>query len=382
MIKHFLLSILLLSTYLITNLSLAPSQAKSVGHGYDFEGNGKRGRPCFSSVYTQDNLTLPAKEQVISTPFDTLQKALKRQVLPLNKNANKRWQKAGLKISARSQLKQTHALLTHKKRLQVKDLTAHYKPYLIRGEDGCGNTQFTGYFSPVLQVKSKPDKIYKYPLYKRPRLWPRGKALTRAQIIQGGLDGRGLELAYSKSLLDNYFLQVQGSGLAEYIDTGERITLQYGGQNGLKYRSLGRYLVDNQYVAAENISLDAIRNFFQKHPDKMVPFLNINPSFVFFNKRKQGPTGSLNTEVVSEVSVAVDPAFIPLGSVLLAEIPKLDAAGRFLKHELRILVAQDTGGAIRGTGHVDIYMGAGQKAQNKASHLHHYGRLWLLLPRP
>ena len=79
-----------------------------------------------------------------------------------------------------------------------------------------------------------------------------------------------------------------------------------------------------------------------------------------------------------QVSIAVDPAFIPLGSVVLAEIPRLNEQGQFLGHQLTLLVAQDTGGAIRGPGHVDLYMGAGLEAQRKASAMHHYGRLWLL----
>ena len=351
-----------------------------MGHGYDFEGNGKRERPCFSEVYTRDGQTLPPASIAIQTDGHLLKQALQRQLTPLKKHRNKVWRKADLRTSGAQQLRQTRSLLELKTPLKVKDLE-RYTPYLIQGEDGCGNTQFTGYFSPALQVKAKPDAVYKYPLYKAPSRWPGGKPLTRAEIIAGKLAGRGLELAYSKSLLDNYFLQVQGSGLAEYVDTGERVTLQFGGQNGMAYRSLGRYLVEKGHVPAEAISLDAIRDFFEKHPEKMVDYLNINPSFVFFTKRKQGPTGSLSTEVVPDVSIAVDPAFIPLGSVLLAEVPLLDEQGQFVKHELRLLVAQDTGGAIRGTGHVDIYMGAGQKAQNKASRLHHYGRLWLLLPQ-
>lgn len=100
-----------------------------------------------------------------------------------------------------------------------------------------------------------------------------------------------------------------------------------------------------------------------------------------FDKVKTGPKGTLSTEVAPEVSIAVDPSIIPLGSVLLAEIPLINDQGAFVGHDYRLLIAQDTGGAIKGPGHVDLFMGTGPEAQAKASHLHHYGRLWLLLPR-
>lgn len=338
--------------------------AEELGKGYTFDGNGKRDLPCFETVYRPETTKTLDPNQKIHYNATAFQQAIARQrkVLP------------GHRLSAWAR--------QLPKSLKVSDLKG-VKPHLIKGEDGCGNTHFTAYFSPVIQIRSKPDAVYKYPLYAYPRGLSQGiyqgQTLTRERIDQGkALAGKGLELGYSKSLLDNFFLQVQGSGLAEYVDTGHKLTLQYGGQNGLKYSSVGRALVDQGHIPADKISLQAIRDFFAAHPEQLVPFLNRNESYVFFKKAKQGPKGSLSTEVVPEVSIAVDPEFIPLGSVVLAEVPQLDADGHFVGHQLKLLVAQDTGGAIRGPGHVDVYMGAGEKAQQKASALHHYGRLWIL----
>lgn len=366
-----------LATFLATCLTPSSLQAapqrpantsSHLGQGYDFAGNGKRELPCFSELYQPT--TLPLEENLDFDP-QALKLALSRQIPALQNRALLR------KSSERLQ-----ALLRQKAPLHIQDLNQVFSAQLIRGEDGCGNTHFTAYFSPMLEVKARPDAEYRYPIYAKPAQWPQGQAPTRAEIDQGGaLAGQGLELAYAKSLLEIFFLQVQGSGLAEYLDSGERLTLQYDGANGYAYQSVGRFLVDQGYIPAESISLDAIRQFFAEHPDKLVPFLNHNPSYVFFKKAQEGPRGSLHTEVVPQVSIAVDPQYIPLGTLVLAEIPRLDAQGNFLGHQLTLLVAQDTGGAIKGPGHVDLYMGAGAKAQAAASAMHHYGRLWLLQPR-
>lgn len=354
-----------------------PVLAAPAGQGYEFSGNGKRVFNCLNQLYTPN---IPREETVLlQIASSALQLALQRQKAALAQA--KPWQNEALTLTP-AQLRQvadTVAQLPENPTLEA--LTRQLTPYLLKGEDGCANTHFTAYFAPLIQVKSKPDAVYKYPVYRKPAAWPQGKAPSRAEIDQGGaLQGLGLEIGYAASLLDIFFLQVQGSGLAHFLDTGEKITFQYGGQNGLPYSSLGRLLVQKGHVPADKISLNAIRDFFEKNPALMPEYLSHNASYTFFEKVKTGPKGTLGTEVVPEVSIAVDPAFIPLGSVLLAEIPLLNAQGQFEGHAYRLLVAQDTGGAIKGPGHVDLFMGIGPEAQAKASYLHHYGRLWLLVP--
>ncbi len=372
-----ILSRVLLVSSLLT-LWGGPVFAAPAGQGYEFSGNGKRTFDCLSQLYTIAQLD--EQPLVLTDQKRALQLAVQRQQAVLTKA--KPWQAEGLSLTAEQMLQVAKTVAQLPEQTSLGALNRMLTPYLLKGEDGCGNTHFTAYFAPLIQVKSKPDAQFKYPVYRKPASWPQGKVPSRAEIDQqGALQGLGLEIGYAASLLDIYMLQVQGSGLAHFLDTGEKITFQYGGQNGLPYSSLGRLLVDKGHVPADQISLNAIRDFFALQPDLMPEYLARNASYTFFDKVKAGPKGSLGTEVVPEVSIAVDPVFIPLGSVLLAEIPRLNAQGEFVGHTYRILVAQDTGGAIKGPGHVDMFMGIGPEAQAKASFLHHYGRLWLLLPK-
>lgn len=379
--KKYLYSLILATLVLGTPLStFAESSASNAptGHGYEFAGNGKRQFDCLNSLYTPQQL--PDQALDISQQQAALQLALQRQrdVLATAKS----WQSADLNLSPAQLIYVADKIAHLPARPQLAQLTEHLSPHLLQGEDGCGNTQFTAYFAPLIKVKARPDAQFKYPIYRKPATWKTDHAPSRAEIDQqGALNGLGLEIAYAENLLDIYFLQVQGSGLAHFMDTGEKLTLQFGGQNGLPYSSLGRLLVEKGHVPADQISLNAIREFFTKQPDLMNEYLARNQSYTFFEKVQAGPKGSLNTEVVPEVSIAVDPKIIPLGAVLLAEIPLLNTQGEFIGHAYRILIAQDTGGAIKGAGHVDMFMGTGPEAQAKASNLHHYGRLWLLLPR-
>lgn len=376
-------SFLIVFSALLGLASLAPAgsaaapSAPAAGQGYEFAGNGKRAFDCLSSLYTPQELP---DQPLVATGQTGLKQALQRQRAALSSAAA--WQAGNLQVSP-AQLRQTAATVEAlSAATSLAQLTRRLRPYLLQGEDGCGNTQFTAYFAPLIQVRSRPDEQFRYPIYRKPARWPGDHAPSRAEIDQqGALKGLGLELGYARSLLDIYFLQVQGSGLAQFLDTGEELTFQFGGQNGLPYSSLGRLLVDKGHVPADQISLNAIRDFFAREPELMNDYLAHNQSYTFFDKVKAGPKGTLSTEVVPEVSIAVDPAVIPLGAVLLAEIPQLDAQGAFVGHRYQLLVAQDTGGAIKGPGHVDLFMGAGPEAQAKAGYLHHYGRLWLLLPR-
>ena len=124
------------------------------------------------------------------------------------------------------------------------------------------------------------------------------------------------------------------------------------------------------------ISLKVQHNF---ELEKEILFTN--PSYVFFDRKRAIPHGAGHVPLTADYSIAVDPKYIPLGSTLLAAIPSVDAKGDFSHHEFRIVVAQDIGGAIRGSGHVDVYCGVGIAAQKKAMAFHQYGSLWLLLPK-
>jgi len=250
----------------------------------------------------------------------------------------------------------------------------------IWGEDKKGNVHYTGYFIPVIKVSKKPTRIYRFPIYTRPKNW-KGDYPTRAEIDgEGILKGRGLELAYAKNLVDVYFMQVQGSGYVEFR-SGERKLFAYDGTNKHPYRSIGRHLVNKQIIEAKSVSMSGIKRFLNRNPDMRDSVLFYNPSYTFFTPQKSKPRGAGLVPLTADHSIAVDTKYIPLGSILLGKVPVINERGHLLRHEYRFLVAQDVGGAIKGAGHVDLYSGTGLKGRKKASYLHHYGKLWLLLPK-
>lgn len=254
------------------------------------------------------------------------------------------------------------------------------KAYQLRGDDSRGNVQITGYYVPVISVRKQADEEFKYPLYRKPERTSGQPFPSREEIdFDGALDGQGLEIAYSNSLIENFFLQVQGSGVVQYED-GQQALLSWGGVNGHKYRSLGKVLIEKDEIPKEKMSAQAIKNWLAANPDRQREILSENPSYLFFLEGNDHPIGAANVPLTASYSIAVDPAVIPLGSTVLGELPVLDEKGELLRHEYRLLLAQDKGGAIKGAGHIDWYQGIGEEAHDYASHLKHYGRIWLLLP--
>jgi membrane-bound lytic murein transglycosylase A len=252
--------------------------------------------------------------------------------------------------------------------------------YRIKGEDGRGNVHFTGYFTPMISASPSESDVFRYPLYRLPAAWDGGRP-TREQIDAGGaLAGKGLELAWTDDLVGNYFMQVQGSGFVRFGD-GSQLLLMYAGTNGYPYSSIGKYLVSMGQIPASEISLGAITRWLADHPDGVQDVLFRNKSYTFFTSAGDHPVGAGDMQLVAGHSIAADPAFLPFGAVALGKVPVLGADGRLIRHEYRLLVVQDRGGAIKGPGHVDLYEGVGDEAGLRAGPLHHYGALWLLLTR-
>lgn len=244
----------------------------------------------------------------------------------------------------------------------------------MRGEDGYHNVLMTGYYSPVIHARRTPQGQYRHPIY----AMPAQKRFSRAQIYAGALAGKGLELAYSDSMLDNFLLGVQGSGYVDFGD-GRLNYFAYAGQNGFQYASVGRLLVEDGEIPKEKMSIQAIREWGQRNPHRVQALLERNPSYVFF---KQDPTGqvkgSAGVPLIALASVASDRSLVPSGSVLLVEMPLIDNHGNWTgRHELRLMVALDVGGAVKGQ-HFDLYQGIGDQAGHQAGLLKHYGRVWVL----
>ncbi|MFK7810542.1 MAG: murein transglycosylase A [Saprospiraceae bacterium] len=259
----------------------------------------------------------------------------------------------------------------------LKRLDAHQ----INGNDGKGNVYETGYFTPVLKVSQKKDDIYKYPIYKRPTKW-QGKLPSRAEIESGILDSMNLILAYANDPVDLYFMQVQGSGIVEYKN-GDHELFAYNGGNGYPYKSIGKFMIEEGIAGEGDVSIKDIRRYIKEHPEMKDSILCANPNYIFFNPvpTKDKIKGAGLVPLTPEHSIAVDPDYIPLGSCVLAAVPVYNRKGIVTHHEFKVLLAQDVGGAINGPGHVDIYQGIGYEGRIKATGLHHYGALWLLLPK-
>lgn len=249
--------------------------------------------------------------------------------------------------------------------IQVRQLT---------GEEGFQNILMTGYYSPVVKARAYRQGKYQHPIY----ALPRDKRYTRAQIYRGALAGKGLELAYSDSMLDNFLLGVQGSGYVDFGD-GRLNYFAYAGQNGFPYVSIGRLLVEDGEIPKEKMSIQAIREWGDRNPSRVQSLLERNPSQVFFKRDPSGQVkGSAGVPLVPLASVASDNSIIPSGTVLLVETPVVDNNGNFTgKREMRLMIALDKGGAVNGQ-HFDLYQGIGDKAGHAAGHMKHYGRAWIL----
>jgi len=338
--------------------------------------DGKRERELFDSILTKISLdtfdVLPPINQELAV-------GLKHQLKLLKYQKRLKEEYSGLQIT-KDQLNETIKILLSAQFNNSFGMKHGLEAHQIWGDDEMGNVKFTGYFTPVLKVRKSPNSRYKYPLYQYPKKW-KGRLPSRKVIEgEGALDSFNLEIAYAKSKLDIYFMQVQGSGYIEFPN-GKRELLAHDGTNKHPYRSIGKYMIKNGFATSDYVSIKSIKNYFKKNPDLVDSILFQNPSYVFFRPVNTEPRGAGHVPLSPNYSIAIDRSFLPLGSCFLAAVPIIDENRKFSHHEFRILIAQDIGGAIKGEGHVDLYKGIGEKAEVEASNLHHFGHLWLLLPK-
>ncbi len=237
---------------------------------------------------------------------------------------------------------------------------------------------FTGYFEPELDGSPVRTARFKYPIYRRPPDLTDGVAYhTRAAIEGGAIAGRGLELAWLDDPVDVYFLQVQGSGRIRMTD-GSVVRVGYAGRNGHAYKSVGKEMIRRGTHTLDQVSAPEIANYVRSNPGTGRELLDTNPSYVFFRKistlsAEDGPIGAMGRSITTMRSVAIDPKFTPLGAPVWIE-----KDGRAPIRSL--MVAQDTGGAIKGMQRADIFFGTGKGAGDAAGTIKDPGRMVLLLP--
>jgi len=279
-----------------------------------------------------------------------------------------------------------------------------YKIVKITGSTREDTGLITGYFEPLLRGARAASAHFLAPLYSPPpdlltvdlvSLFPelkgkrvRGRLVgnkvvpyyTRAELPTDPAL-RGNEIVWVDSALDALLLEVQGSGRVQLPD-GEVIRLQYADQNGQPYRSIGRYLVTQGVLTVDQATMPGIRAWLVAHPERLQEVLNANPSVVFFTAAplgdpNLGPKGAQGIPLTAGRSVAVDPNFVPLGTPLFLASTQ-PASDLPLQ---RLVVAQDTGGAINGAPRADFFWGSGPQAAEAAGKMRQQGTLWLLWPR-
>ncbi len=251
-----------------------------------------------------------------------------------------------------------------------------FRPVLIEdGKDG----MFTGYFEPELDGARRPSAKYRYPLYALP---PEAREVekwySRRELLEERkLEGRGLEIAWVDDPVELFFLQIQGSGRINLSD-GSKLRVGYGGKNGHEYSSIGAELVRRGVYQPHQVSAQVIKNWVRRNPDIGKELLYHNPSYVFFREVSEvpghlGPLGAMNRSVTTLRTIAVDPAFVPLGAPVWIEKDGADPLRR-------LMIAQDTGSAIKGAQRADIFFGTGDQAGRAAGRLRDPGRMIVLLP--
>ncbi len=251
-----------------------------------------------------------------------------------------------------------------------------FRPVLIGGAEPA---LFTGYYEPELPGSLHRTGRFRFPLFKQPPDIVSGQPwATRAQIEANGLlDGKGLEIVWLDDPVERFFLQIQGSGRIR-LPGGNLLRVGYGGHNGHTYRSIGREMIRRGLYEAHQVSAQVIKNWVSRNPEEGKALLQHNPSYVFFRKvtevdASQGPIGAMNRSVTTERTLAVDPSFVPLGAPVWIE--------KDGKQPLRrLMVAQDTGSAIKGAQRADIFYGSGKTAGRTAGAVRDPGRMIVLLP--
>jgi membrane-bound lytic murein transglycosylase A len=278
-----------------------------------------------------------------------------------------------------------------------------FRPWSVRGGDGAAEGLVTGYYEPLLRGSRGRSDRYRFALYSAPddlvavelgALVPE----LNAQRVRGRLDGRRIVPYYTRAEIDGaqaplrgrelfwvddqvelFFLHIQGSGRIR-LDSGETVKIGYADHNGHPYRSVGKILIDRGELAPEKASMQAIQAWARRNPEKLSKVLAENPAYVFFRELPDGasgPIGSLGVALTPERSIAVDPQYVPLGAPVYLSTARPNT-GESMN---RLVLAQDTGSAIKGAVRADFFWGFGPEAGQLAGRTRHPGRMWVLLPR-
>ena len=271
------------------------------------------------------------------------------------------------------------ARLPHDDRTAKKFFETQFRAFAVEGEG-----TFTGYYEVEVPASRVRTAGYTFPVYRRPAdLGQRSPYFTRAQIDQGALAGRGLELMWLQTAADAFLLHVQGSGAVQLTD-GTRARLSYAGNNGYDFKSIFGALKAAGYdPAVEGASMVDFRRWLNANPHKAVAAIQANPRFIFFSETHgNGPIGAQGVELTAGRSLAVDDSYFGYGVPLFLNTSFIDPTqGNKRRNLQRLMVAQDTGAAINGKVRGDFFWGTGESALQYAGRMKEKGRYFILLPR-
>lgn len=263
----------------------------------------------------------------------------------------------------------------------------------------------TGYYEPILRASRQRHDVYQYPIYGVPEdlitveldsIHPQLKGLRLRGKLQGNklipYDDRGgivkrkdlkekAVICWADDPVEVFFLQIQGSGRV-LLDDGELIRIGYANQNGHPYRSLGAWLINNAGLTREEMSMQRIKKWVKDNPQRRQELLNVNPNFVFFDERKgyspdQGPIGAQGVPITPKASVAVDRRYWKLGVPFVTQVAQTNPPLEFT----RPVIAQDTGGAIKGVLRFDYFWGLGNTAGAQAGAQKSQAAAWVMVPK-
>lgn len=279
-----------------------------------------------------------------------------------------------------------------------------FTPHQIQQADGSLEGLVTGYYEPLLRGSRTRSWKYRFPLYGPPddllivdlaALYPE----LKNQRVRGRLEGNkvvpyysraelssgkaprvaGKELAWADDPVELFFLEIQGSGRLQ-LENGDVMRVGYANQNGHPYKSAGKWLIEKGELTAAQASMQGIKDWVRRNPERLSELLNTNPSQVFFRElpnNGNGPLGALGVPLTGERSIAIDPRGMPLGAPVWLATTQPNSSETLN----RLMLAQDTGGAIRGNVRADFFWGFGDEAGKKAGAMKQKGRMWVLLPK-
>ncbi len=278
----------------------------------------------------------------------------------------------------------------------------NFTPYQVYNPDGSAHGLITGYYEPKLAGSRVKTSRFRYPLYAVPddlltidlgEVYPQLKDLrlrgrlqgkrvvpyfNRADIDNGKAPLQKRELFWVDNAVDLFFLQIQGSGRIALPD-GSLVKVGYAEQNGYPYVSIGKKLVEMGELKLEQASMQGIKTWAEQNPDRLTTLLEQNPSYVFFRELPNSlpaPLGALGVPLTEGYSIAVDARTIPLGAPVFLATTYPNTADPLN----RLMLAQDTGGAIKGAVRADFFWGFGEQAGVQAGQMKQSGQMWVLLP--